>query len=103
MCRLIVLLFKGWRRYRCGIAGVGSICGILVGILLQDGLGAGLPLTGAEDALGVLGIDDLSLLQQVGQGVMPALVLGQNLTGTMGKKSKKLRYHCDSCGYEKTY
>ena len=28
---------------------------------------------------------------------------GQNLTGTMGKKSKKLRYHCDSCGYEKAY
>ena len=28
---------------------------------------------------------------------------GQNLTGTMGKKSKKLRYHCDCCGYEKTY
>ena len=28
---------------------------------------------------------------------------GQNLTGTMGKKSKKLRYHCDSCGYEKMY
>ena len=27
----------------------------------------------------------------------------QNLTGTMGKKSKKLRYHCDSCGYEKAY
>ena len=28
---------------------------------------------------------------------------GQNLTGTMGKKSGKLRYHCDSCGYEKAY
>ena len=28
---------------------------------------------------------------------------GQNLTGAMGKKSSKLRYHCDNCGYEKTY
>ena len=28
---------------------------------------------------------------------------GQNMTSTMGKKSKKLRYHCDNCGYEKTY
>ena len=27
----------------------------------------------------------------------------QNLTGAMGKKSSKLRYHCDSCGYEKAY
>ena len=27
----------------------------------------------------------------------------QNLTGAMGKKSSKLRYHCDSCGYETAY
>ena len=27
---------------------------------------------------------------------------GQNLTGTKGQ-SKKLRYRCDSCGYEKAY
>ena len=27
----------------------------------------------------------------------------QNLTGAMGKKSSKLRYHCDSCGYEIAY
>ena len=36
----------------------------------------------------------------------PALIrntFGQNLTGTVGKKSQKLRYHCDSCGYEKAY
>ena len=28
---------------------------------------------------------------------------GQNMTGTVGRKSKKLRYHCDNCGYEKAY
>ena len=28
---------------------------------------------------------------------------GQNLAGTMGRKSQKIRYHCDNCGYEKTY
>ena len=28
---------------------------------------------------------------------------GQGLTGTVGKKSQKLRYHCDCCGYEKAY
>ena len=28
---------------------------------------------------------------------------GQNLTGTVGRKSQKIRYHCDSCGYEKNY
>ena len=28
---------------------------------------------------------------------------GQNMTGTVGRKSKKLRYHCDSWGYEKAY
>ena len=28
---------------------------------------------------------------------------GRNLTDTLGKKSGRLRYHCDSCGYEKTY
>lgn len=28
---------------------------------------------------------------------------GQNLTGTVGKKGRKLRYRCDSCGYEKAY
>ena len=28
---------------------------------------------------------------------------GQYLTGTMSRKSKKLRYHCDNCGYEKAY
>ena len=27
----------------------------------------------------------------------------QNLTGTVGRKSRKLRYHCDHCGFEKTY
>lgn len=28
---------------------------------------------------------------------------GGNMTGTVGKKGQKLRYHCDSCGYEKAY
>lgn len=28
---------------------------------------------------------------------------GQNVTGTAGRKSEKLRYHCDSCGFEKAY
>ena len=27
---------------------------------------------------------------------------GQNLTG-MKSRSKKLRYHCDSCGFEKSF
>ena len=28
---------------------------------------------------------------------------GQNVTGTVGRKSKKLRFRCDSCGFEKSY
>lgn len=28
---------------------------------------------------------------------------GQNLTGTMRRKSKKTRFRCDHCGYERTY
>ena len=28
---------------------------------------------------------------------------GQNLTRTAGKKGNSVRYHCDGCGYEKTY
>ena len=28
---------------------------------------------------------------------------GQNLTGTAGKKSRKTRFHCDHCGFEKAY
>lgn len=28
---------------------------------------------------------------------------GQSLTGTMGKKSKKIRCRCDNCGFEKSY
>ena len=27
----------------------------------------------------------------------------RNTFSPMGKKSSKLRYHCDSCGYEKAY
>lgn len=28
---------------------------------------------------------------------------GQAMTGNMEKKSRKLLYHCDNCGYEKRY
>ena len=28
---------------------------------------------------------------------------GQNLAGSAGRKSPKVRYHCDNCGYEKAY
>ena len=28
---------------------------------------------------------------------------GQNMTGTVGRKSKKIRFHCDGCGFEKSY
>ena len=28
---------------------------------------------------------------------------GQNLTGVVGKKGRKLRYRCDNCGFEKAY
>ncbi len=28
---------------------------------------------------------------------------GQNLTGTVGRKGRKTRFHCDNCGFEKAY
>ncbi len=28
---------------------------------------------------------------------------GQNLSGAAGGRSKKIRFHCQNCGYEKTY
>ncbi len=28
---------------------------------------------------------------------------GQNMTAGVGKRSKKLRYQCDSCGCQRTY
>ncbi len=28
---------------------------------------------------------------------------GQSMTGTVGRKGRKLRFHCDHCGFEKAY
>lgn len=61
--RLLIFLLK-WRGRGCNDAIV------LRGIVLDDFLGARFPLTGAKDALSILGVDDLTLLQQVGKGVM---------------------------------
>ena len=61
--RLLVFLLK-WRGRGCN----GVI--VLSGFVLDDFLGARFPLTGAKDALGILGVDNLTLLQQVSKGMM---------------------------------
>ena len=63
LIRLLIFLLK-WRRRGSN----GAI--VLSGFVLDDFLGARFPLTGTKDALGILGVDDLTLLQQIGKGVM---------------------------------
>ncbi len=59
---------------------------------------AACPKCGKADGWRVLTAE--ASLDYVNQG---SAVNSFSLTGAMGKKSSKLRYHCDSCGYEKAY
>ncbi len=67
------------------------------------------PKCGKEDGWHMLPIETTQDYVNTSSAVNPFSsapirnTFGQNMTSTMGKKSKKLRYRCDNCGYEKEY
>lgn len=67
------------------------------------------PKCGKADGWHMLQIDSAQDYTNAADAVNPFSpapirnTFGQNMTGTMGKKSKKLRYSCDNCGYEQAY
>ena len=73
----MIIVVVEWRWCYCHCAVLSG------GLVLEDILGARRPLPGAEDALGVFGINHFTLLEQVGQLMMPFLVHGENFTRTL--------------------